>query len=188
MMPQHISPMRFAAIALLLSAASAFAATEDYQVALGPVARTNATKLLAIGKGDAIVTLDGNKLAIKGQFDGLASPATDAHLCQGIGIGTGAGACTTDLTIAKDTKGEVSGNVTLNASQLKALRAGQLYIQINSQKAPGPSGNLWGWILIKHEIVGQDVPQQGHWFLPQYDMPLSVEHGSTHELKPDTNS
>src|SRR6266576_6716904 len=117
--------VRLGAMILLVSGGAAFAATEDYQLALGPVARTNATKLLAVGKGDAIVTLDGNKLSIKGQFDGLASPATDAHLCQGIGIGTGAGNCATALTISQAQKGEISGDVALNARQLAALRAGQ---------------------------------------------------------------
>ena len=70
----------------------------------------------------------------------------------------------------------------------EALKAGQLYVQINSQKAPAPSGNLWGWFLIAHETVGQDVPEENHWFLPQYDMPLSAEHGSTHDLKPTPNT
>ena len=77
---------------------------------------------------------------------------------------------------------------TLTSAQQKALRAGQLYIQINSVKAPAPAGNLWGWILIAYETVGPDVPQQGHGFLPQYDMPESSEHGSTHPLKTDTDA
>jgi hypothetical protein len=71
---------------------------------------------------------------------------------------------------------------------MAALPAGRLYVQINSVKAPAPAGNLWGWILLAHEEVGQDVPQEGHWFLPQYDMPKSMEHGSTHELQTNPNS
>jgi hypothetical protein len=97
------------------------------------------------------------------------------------------GTCGPALTVSQDTSGTVTGNITLTPAQQQALRAGQLYIQINSVKAPAPAGNLWGWILIAHETVGQDVPQQGHWFLPQYDMPQSAEHGSTHPLQTDPN-
>ena len=164
----------------LMTALPAMAAA-PYQIFLGPVARSNATQMKALGRGTADVTLDGNKLSITGTFGGLVSPATDAHLCQGIGIGV-SGACTNDLTISKAPSGNVSGTIVLNAKQMAALRAGQLYVQINSQSAPAPTGNLWGWILIAHETVGQDVPQQGEWFLPQYDMPESAEHGSTHPL------
>jgi hypothetical protein len=176
-----------AGIALLSGSAVMAATPEAYMINLGPVARTNATKLLATGRGTADVTLDGNKLTIKGLFNGLVSPATDAHLCIGVGIGV-RGTCTTDLTVSSSTSGSITGNVTLNSNQMKALRAGQLYVQINSEKAPAPAGNLWGWLLIAHEEVGQDVPQQGHWFLPQYDMPQSAEHGSTHELKTGPNT
>jgi hypothetical protein len=165
----------------LAFAGPAFAAPEAYQIFLGPAARTNATQMLALGRGLAEATLDGNKLSISGNFGGLPSAATDAHLCQGIGIGV-PGTCDTDLTVSKDMTGSLSGAITLNAKQLAALRAGQLYVQINSQKAPAPGGNLWGWILIVHKTVEQDVPQQGDWFLPQYDMPLSAEHGGTHPL------
>ena len=143
--------------------------------------------MTAVGRGTADVALDGNKLSINGMFGGLASSATDAHLCQGIGIGV-SGTCTNDLAVSQTPSGSVSGTVVLNAKQLAALRAGQLYVQINSQKAPAPTGNLWGWILIAHETVGQDVPQQDQWFLPQYDMPQSAEHASTHPLKTKPNS
>jgi CHRD domain len=173
--------------ALLLASGSAMAASETYMVNLGPVARTNVTKTLAVGRGSGDVMLDGNKLTINAKFSGLASPATDAHVCAGVGIGT-PGPCDSDLTVTKASEGTLTGTVTLNAREMAALPAGRLYIQINSQKAPAPAGNLWGWILAAHEEVGQDVPQQGHWFLPQYDMPKSVEHGSTHPLKSDKNS
>jgi CHRD domain len=163
------------------------AAAEDYQVNLGPAARTNATRLIAVGRGAAKLSYDGHQLSIEGTFGGLVSPATDAHLCQGAGIGV-VGTCGPALAVSPDTSGTVTGTITLTAEQRKALRAGQLYIQINSVKAPAPAGNLWGWILLAHETVGQDVPQEGNWFLPQYDMPESAEHGSTHPLNTDLSS
>jgi len=162
---------------------------DAYMINLGPVARTNVTHFTAVGRGTADVTLDGKTLTITGKFSGLVSPATDAHLCTGLGIGV-EGDCTggPDLTVTKDSKGDLSGAVTLNAQQMAALSQGRLYVQINSEKAPAPAGNLWGWILAAHETVGQDVPQEGHWFLPQYDMPKSLEHGSTHPLAGEKNS
>jgi hypothetical protein len=189
-MIREVSPMpyfRLGALVLLLSASAAMAATENYQVSLGPVARTNATHLVALGRGAVTVGYDGKQLSINGTFGGMVSPATDAHLCVGVGIGV-EGTCGPALTVTPAMDGSVSGNITLTSAQQKALRAGQLYIQINSVKAPAPAGNLWGWILLAHETVGPDIPQEGHWFLPQYDMPDSVEHGSTHPLKTSPNS
>ena len=90
------------AAAMLFCGSGAMAAPEAYMVNMGPVARTNATHFTAVGRGIADVTIDGNKLSIKGTFGGLASPATDAHVCQGVGIGV-QGNCSTDLTVDKAT-------------------------------------------------------------------------------------
>ena len=175
-------------VSLLLLTMAARAATEAYQIDLGPTARVEATRLATLGRGTAEVTLDGTKLTINGKFGDMVSRATDAHLCIGYGIGTPGTCDGGDLAVTKDTGGTVSGTIALNSRQLAALPAGQLYIQINSVGAPAPAGNLWGWILIAHEIPDQDVPQQGQGFLPQYDMPKSVEHGSTHPLLGNRNS
>jgi hypothetical protein len=175
---------RLGALVVLISGTAAMAATEEYQASLGPVARTNVTQLIAVGRGAVKVSYDGKQLSIDGAFGGMVSPATDAHLCQGVGIGV-QGTCGAALTVSPETSGTVTGSITLTPAQQKALRAGQLYIQINSVKAPAPAGNLWGWILVAHETAGPDIPQQGHWFLPQYDMPESAEHGSTHPLTTD---
>jgi len=183
-----MSYVRSGAIVLLLAIGPARAADLTYQIDLGPTARVEATRLTTLGRGTAEVTLDGNKLAINGQFGGMVSRATDAHLCVGGGIGTPGTCDGGDLTVTKDTSGILSGTIALNSKLLAALPAGQLYVQINSVGAPAPAGNLWGWILFAHEIPGQDVPQQGQGFLPQYDMPKSVEHGSTHPLLGNRNS
>ena len=81
-----MSYFRLGTMILLLSSGAAMAAPEAYMINLGPVARDNITKLLAVGRGTADVTLDGTKLTINGKFDGLASNSTDAHLCIGVGI------------------------------------------------------------------------------------------------------
>jgi hypothetical protein len=174
---------RLRAISLFLTVfgGTAHAGSEAYVASLGPAARTNVNRLIAVGRGSVDAVLDGNKLTISGKFLGLASPATDAHLCIGQGIGV-PGSCGSNLNVTTDTSGDLSGSIALDARQMAALPAGQLYVQINSFKSPAPGGNLWGWLLIAHEEVEDDVPQQGHWFLPQYDMPKSVEHRSTHEV------
>src|ERR1700761_695111 len=185
---EGVSYIRLGAVVLILAPGPARAATQTYQIDLGPTARIEATRLATQGRGTAQVTLDGNKLTISGQFAGMVSRATDAHLCIGKGIGTPGSCDAGDLTVTKDTSGQLSGTIALGSRQLAALPAGQLYVQINSVGAPAPAGNLWGWILVHHEIPGQDVPQQGQGFLPQYDMPQSVEHGSTHPLAGNRNS
>jgi hypothetical protein len=154
--------------AVLLSVGLSGAAPEagKFETILGPTPITDTTKLTITGKGAANATLDGNKLTVSGTFDGLTTPATDAHLMLGVGIGV-PGSSIADLTVSQAQSGTVSGTVTLSRTQVAAFKDGNVYVQIDSQKAPAPIGNLWGWFLPEHEKVGQDVPQEGDWFLPQ---------------------
>ena len=159
----------------LMTAASALAATASYQTNLGPMPLDDETKAVIAGRGDATAELDGRKLTVKGDFRGLPSNATEAHIYTSQVAGM-PGTKILDLTVSKATSGTISGAYTLSAAQAAALRTGKLYIQINSEKAPpgypwGPQGTLWGWLFPAHETVGQDVPQQGHWFIPQLDTP-----------------
>jgi len=55
------------------------------------------------------------------------------------------GASFAPLTVTKAAKGTLSGSIDLAPEQVRALKAGQLYIQISSEKAP--DGNLWGWFV-----------------------------------------
>jgi hypothetical protein len=155
-----------ALLSTALSAAAPDVATFETVLAHAPI--TDATKDSITGQGAATAKLEGNKLAVSGVFAGLTTPATDAHLMTGIGIGI-PGTPLLDLTITAAKNGTISGSFTLNRAQLGALKSGRIYIQIDSQKAPAPSGNLWGWLLPEHEKAGQDEPQVGHWYLPQGD-------------------
>ena len=49
------------------------------------------------------------------------------------------------LTVSKALKGTLSGSIDLTPAQVQALKKGQLYVQISSEKAP--DGNLWGWFV-----------------------------------------
>jgi len=161
------------ALAACLAAAPAFAA--DYQTNLGPMPLDDETKAVIAGRGEASASSDGKTLTVKGAFHGLPSNVTEAHLFTSIAPGV-PGTKILDLDVTKSTSGSISGSFKLTIAQAAALRTGKLYIQINSEKAPdtypwGPKGTLWGWLLPAHETVGQNVPQQDHWFLPQYDTP-----------------
>jgi hypothetical protein len=161
-------------LALALMAAPAFAA--DYQASLGPMPLDDETKQFIAGRGQATATSDGRTLMVTGDFHGLPSNATAAHVLLSPTTGV-PGKQVADLDVTKSTSGTVSGNVKLNSAQAAALRTGRLYIRIDSEKAPaddapwGPKGTLWGWIFPAHETVGPDVPQEGHWFIPQLDTP-----------------
>ena len=159
--------------AVLAFAAPAFAA--DYQTNLGPMPLDDETKLVIQGRGNAIASSDGKTMTVKGDFHGLPSGATDAHIFLSPVAGV-PGKPILDLDVTKSTSGTISGNFKLTGAQAIALRTGKLYVQINSEKAPdtapwGPKGTLWGWLFPAHEIADQDVAQQDHWFLPQLDTP-----------------
>ena len=162
-----------ALFATLVVAAPAFPA--DYQASLGPMPLDDETKLLIAGRGEATATSDGKTLTVKGAFHGLPSNATEAHIFVSPVTGT-PGTQILDLEVTKAVSGTIAGDFKLTGAQATALRTGKLYIQINSEKAPasypwGPKGTLWGWLFPAHETAGQDVPQQGHWFIPQIDTP-----------------
>jgi CHRD domain len=103
------------------------------------------------GLGTASATLSGKKLTVTGSFEKMASAATVAKL--GMGIATGARLdLIYDLTLTKapqgtppGTSGTIAGSIDLTPTQIDALKAGKLYIQINSEGAP--NGHLLGWLL-----------------------------------------
>lgn len=167
------APIAVLALAVMAITAPAFAA--DYQANLGPMPLDDETKAVIAGRGEVTASSDGKTLTVKGSFHGLPSNATEAHIFSSIVAGV-PGTKVLDLDVTKATTGTVTGTFNLTAAQAASLRTGKLYIQINSEKAPttypwGPKGTLWGWIFPAHESVGANVPQQDHWFLPQYDTP-----------------
>ncbi|HEU4548151.1 MAG TPA: CHRD domain-containing protein [Rhizomicrobium sp.] len=160
---------------VVMTGIPAFAAQSSFQTNLGPMPLDDETKAVIAGRGEATAVLDGNTVTVKGSFHGLPSNATEAHIFTSPVAGV-PGKQILDLDVTKATSGTIAGTFRLSAQQAKDLRTGKLYIQINSEKAPpgyswGPKGTLWGWLFPAHETAGQDVPQQGHWFIPQLDTP-----------------
>jgi len=157
------------AIAFLAAFTStAQAAEQKYATRLTAVAYDGAMRANVQGDGQISATLDGKRLTVTGRFTALPSSATTAKLYSGAGIGVPGGPLL-DLQLNGQTDGVLSGSFTLNSKQLTALRLGHVYVQINSQKAP--EGNLWGWLLPEHPFPGAGVPEKGHGFLPQLDVP-----------------
>jgi hypothetical protein len=103
------------------------------------------------GIGAASATLSGRKLSITGTFEKMAAPPTVAKV--GLGLAPGARLdLILDLQLTKSTtstppgtSGTISGSFDLTPAQVEALKAGKLYIQINSESAP--NGHLLGWLL-----------------------------------------
>lgn len=162
----HYAFLALAAFSLALGATPVRA--DNFETRLAPAPLTDGTRNDVMGEGHATAELNGNRLTVKGDFQGLTSNATTAHLYDGIRIGA-MGPKAFDITVTPRTAGSVSGSVTLSAAQVRAVRAGHFYILINSQKAP--EGNLIGWLLPPHPFAGEAVPVAGHGFLPQLDVP-----------------
>ena len=103
------------------------------------------------GLGSATATLSGRKLTVTGSFEKMASPPTVAKVGQGLTTGARLDLIY-DLTLTKspqstppNTSGTIAGSIDLTQAQVDALKAGKLYIQINSESAP--NGHLLGWLL-----------------------------------------
>jgi hypothetical protein len=101
------------------------------------------------GEGTVSAKLGGNTLAITGSFTGLPAKVTGAKLHAGVATGArGRGVVVADLQVTGGASGTVSGDVRLTAEQVAALKAGQLYVQIYSEKGVLPDhSTLWGWLL-----------------------------------------
>jgi hypothetical protein len=134
---------RIVAVMLFAFCASA-QSNMTFKTRLAPVALDAAMKATVAGAGSVSATLAGTKLTISGTFEGLRSPATEAHIHQGSAAGVRGGSIL-DLTVSKATSGNVSGSFALTAEQIDSLKKGKWYIQIDSERAP--QGNLWGWLL-----------------------------------------
>ena len=118
---------------------------ERYRVRLSTVPMDGGMRATVAGNGSATAVLKGTTLTVNGTFDGLLSPATTARVHRGPAMGV-RGASFAELAVpTKAPKGTISGSINLSPEQVRALQAGQLYIQISSEKAP--EGNLWGWFV-----------------------------------------
>ena len=110
---------------------------------LAPVPRTAQTVTTITGEGEVRAELSGNTLTISGEFTGLSSPVTMAHIHQGPKAQPGPVVLTIDATRA--TSGTISGTLTLTPELIAALHAENLYVQIHSEN--NPTGEIRGWLM-----------------------------------------
>lgn len=160
--------MKLALLVLAGTTVCSPARADDFASHLSPAPVTDGTRAAITGSGHVTAGLQGGNLTVSGTFQGLASNATTGELRSGNGIGV-PGPKLFDITVTPARDGTISGTVVLNADQRALLRRGHVYVQIDSQGAPG--GNLQGWLLPPHPFAGEDVPVKGHGFLPQLDVP-----------------
>ena len=141
---RNLPVLGITALLALLSTPGVAQSQERYKVRLATVPMDGGMRNTVAGTGAATAVLTGTKLAVTGTFDGLLSPATTANVHRGPAMGV-RGSSFAALTVTKAPKGTLSGSIDLTPEQLQALKKGQLYVQISSEKAP--DGNLWGWFV-----------------------------------------
>jgi hypothetical protein len=147
---RHRSVQNFAAAGLMaaLLATPVLAADLRYQTELDPVAFDNSTVKNNVGIGNVTATLSGSTLTVSGNYSGLSSEATAAHVKTGLAAGV-PGESIGDLKITGGMSGQISGTVHLSSANAASLRQGGLSIVLDSSKAP--QGNLWGWLHLPEE-------------------------------------
>jgi alcohol dehydrogenase (cytochrome c) len=146
-MNARIAFFAFAVSALLGQSASA---QEAYRARLSPMPVNAQTVRTITGLGQVRATLDGNRLTITGEYRGMSSPATSAHVH--LAAPTMAGPVAAPLQVTGGQAGQLSGSITLNADQLAALRNESLYVQVHSEG--NPNGELRGWIYDT-DVIGE---------------------------------
>lgn len=130
------------ALSAWLSAMPALA--QEFQARLGRMPVDARNQASVTGLGDATAELEGDTLIVSGRFAGLQGPATTASLHIGPAVGV-RGPAVHALEVTAAAEGALRGSVELTSEQVAALRAGRVYIQVDSSAAP--DGNLWGWLL-----------------------------------------
>lgn len=144
------APFALAALMAAALLAGAAAPPQGFETRLSSVADDLSTRDDVLGEGRARASLQGNQLTVTGEFRGLPSNATGAELRQGYAIGAPSPTVVGPLQVSGGRQGTLSGTLKLTKTQLTAMKAGWMYVQIKSERAP--DGNLWGWLLPPRAI------------------------------------
>lgn len=134
----------FMTLALFILSSS-YAAAQDMNALhgrLSPMPVTSATVKTITGQGQVTAKLNGTTLTIEGQFEGMSSSATMAHIH--LGPKAVPGPVILRLDVSAGSSGTISGSLTLSPEQVRALHAESLYVQIHSET--NPEGELRGWL------------------------------------------
>ncbi|MAC71070.1 MAG: CHRD domain-containing protein [Gammaproteobacteria bacterium] len=120
-------------------------AQEVFRARLSPMPTTPQTVTEILGEGEVILTLSDNTLEVSGNFTGMSSIATGAHLHNGPPAQPGPVVHT--LEINQATSGEISASLELTDEQVEALQNNALYVQVHSVN--NTPGELRGWIFLR---------------------------------------
>jgi len=129
----------------LIFSVTAVAQAETFRARLSPMPTTPQTVATITGEGEVILTLNGNTLTITGEFAGMNSAATMAHVHNGPPAQPGP--VVHQLEVSKMTGGEISAVLELTDEQVTALHNNELYIQVHSET--NPPGELRGWVFAR---------------------------------------
>jgi len=135
----------------ILFFSSAIQAQEVFRARLSPMPTTPQTVTTILGEGEVILTLSGNSLSIEGNFTGMSSVATGAHIHNGPPAQPGP--VIHALEVSQATNGNVGGELSLSDEQVEALRNNEFYIQIHSES--NPPGELRGWVFLRSQFDNQ---------------------------------
>mgnify|MGYP005638562793 FL=1 len=136
----------FACTLTLVFSLSAVAQSGTFRARLSPMPTTPQTVTTITGEGEVILTLEGNTLTVRGNFAGMNSAATMAHVHNGPPAQPGP--VVHQLEITKMPAGEISAVLELTDEQVSALRNNELYIQVHSET--NPPGELRGWVFARN--------------------------------------
>tara|TARA_B100000686_G_C15813931_1_gene490296 strand:+ start:58 stop:507 length:450 start_codon:yes stop_codon:yes gene_type:complete len=139
----HKIPYIFVLGIILFSAG--IQAQEVYRARLSPMPTTPQTVSTILGEGEVILTLNGNSLTVDGNFVGMSSVATGAHIHNGPPAQPGPVIHTLEVTQATD--GLINGIISLSDDQVEAIKNNEFYIQIHSEN--NPPGELRGWVFLR---------------------------------------
>ncbi|HEY3798908.1 MAG TPA: CHRD domain-containing protein [Caulobacteraceae bacterium] len=122
--------------ALLLSAGSAFAATENFTATLKGADETPPTTSAGTGALTASLDTKSNVFKYSVTYSGLTGPAVAAHFHGPAPVGKAAGPV---VPVPKDQMGAnpMTGQATLTAAQEKDLEGGLWYFNIHTAANPG---------------------------------------------------
>jgi hypothetical protein len=129
----------------LLFSAGTVAQSETFRARLSPMPNTPQTVTTITGEGEVILTLAGNTLTVAGNFHGMNSAATMAHVHNGPPAQPGPVVHSLEVTTMP--AGEIRAVLELSDAQLTALRRNELYVQVHSES--NPAGELRGWIFAR---------------------------------------
>ncbi len=114
----------FACTLTLVFSVSAVAQSGTFRARLSPMPTTPQTVTTITGEGEVILTLEGNTLTVRGNFAGMNSAATMAHVHNGPPAQPGP--VVHQLEITKMPAGEISAVLELTDETVSDLYTNQL--------------------------------------------------------------